>query len=84
MQGEVVKLVYNSIMVNELRLRKGMTKKDLATAAGLSLNVITAATSGRPIGVVAAKKVAKALGVGINDLIERFSGGESSAVAAVG
>ncbi|MFH1749106.1 MAG: helix-turn-helix transcriptional regulator [Planctomycetota bacterium] len=56
--------------VERRRISLGMLKYELAQAAGVHGNSITAATNGRAVGLVVAKKVAAALGVKLKTLID--------------
>jgi transcriptional regulator with XRE-family HTH domain len=58
-----VYVLMNSERVEELREAKGLSKRDLAVAAGISATTAERAESGEPVRFSTGRKVAAALGV---------------------
>ena len=66
-----MRVAMNSEQVRSLREERGMTKKDLAAAAGISKTTARNAERGEPVRSKTARSVAAALGVNPPQLLGR-------------
>lgn len=57
----------------KLLIDKGMLKKDLRVAAGLSTNVIAKMGKNQDVSTESLRKICKALHCGLNDIVEFVS-----------
>jgi transcriptional regulator with XRE-family HTH domain len=71
----------NVLKLNELRKSKGLRKKNVAAATGLSSTTITQAFKRGLAGWSALEKIAEVLGVSVNDIL--LSAAETSGPGAV-
>jgi len=60
----------NRKRIEELRVRKAVLKAELAEAAGIHVNTLSAVLRGEPVGVIVLRKLAGALGVIPEELIK--------------
>ena len=62
--------------LKELRTKKGLTQEQLARKAGVLLSSMNTYEKGRTLpGLIAARKLAKALGVRLSDLLDNVTDG---------
>jgi transcriptional regulator with XRE-family HTH domain len=78
----IIKLKLKANEINRRRMLRGWLLRDLAQAANLHQNTITQIVSGNGVGVVAARKVARALKTDLVELIEVVASGATEPVAA--
>lgn len=62
-------VVLDSVRLNVLRLRKGLLRGELAAVAGINATSCSHALNRKPVGVLVARKLAKAVGVELDELI---------------
>ncbi len=77
-----MKVVLSQHEIERCRARRGWLKSDLAKEAGVHMATITKVTRGRPVGVVAARKVCLALGRSVRGLIANTPGDHAPVAAA--
>ena len=65
-----MKLRLKASEIDRRRVMAGLLKGELAEHAGLHPNTVTAVLAGEPVGVVAARKIARALDLPLDQLIE--------------
>jgi transcriptional regulator with XRE-family HTH domain len=78
MQRRFDKVLLAAERVTAARLKREMTRDDLAKAAGCSRRTVVTIYAGKPISLAKARDVARALGVAVQDLIA--DGGEAATV----
>ncbi|MBN1489971.1 MAG: helix-turn-helix transcriptional regulator [Phycisphaerae bacterium] len=65
----MAKVVLNARLIDDIRTRRGLLKKDVAAKAGVAPATLSLVFSGRPVGVRVARGVARALRVPVSALI---------------
>lgn len=63
------------------RLGRLLTQSELATRAGCCRKTLVEAEAGRPVGLLSAKAIARALGVGLRSLMQAGAAPEAAAGA---
>lgn len=64
-----MKLFLDTARVDELRVRRGLLKQELAQRAGIHVNTLAGALNGQPIRLTTARRLAEALAVPIKRIL---------------